>query len=196
MKGLWAPVYLFCVRYTAKMLARVELQRSPDVAVGFQKQIRSRSLGKPDFPSVVDIPNFDNQSLIGVEIFEHADAILTSAIDVSPKAAQMQAKVRAVAREVKDGKSRDAIDELLREQVIPEFRQFSVTESGATKNNWLGTLVVGNYGDDYSIPHRLKADIRISRPKDRCWPKCEYSLLNVNVALCVHCCPPDHTRER
>ena len=43
------------------------------------------------------MPSFNNKDLIGVEIFDNADAALTSALDVSPIAAQMQAKVRAVA---------------------------------------------------------------------------------------------------
>ncbi len=137
--------------YKAKMLARVELQNSPDVAVGLRDQIRANALGKPDFPPAIDLPEFDNESLIGVELFDHAEEILTSAIDVSPKATQLQAKVRAVAQEIRDPQVRGAADALLRDKVIPEFLQFAVTEAGASKNNWLGTLIVGNYGDDYAI---------------------------------------------
>lgn len=137
--------------HKAKMLARVELQRSPDVAVELQKKIRASALGKVSVSAAVDLPDFDNESLIGVELFDHAEEILTSAIDVSPKAAQIQAKVRAVAAAVEDPEVREDTESLLRDKVIPEFRLFSVTEAGATKNNWLGTLVVGNYGDDYAI---------------------------------------------
>lgn len=137
--------------HKAKMLARVELQRSPDVAVELQKKIRASALGKVSVSAAVDLPDFDNESLIGVELFDHAEEILISAIDVSPKAAQLQAKVRAVAAAVEDPEVREDTESLLRDKVIPEFRLFSVTEAGATKNNWLGTLVVGNYGDDYAI---------------------------------------------
>ena len=137
--------------HKAKMLARVELQRSPDVAVELQKEIRASALGKVSVSAAVDLPDFDNESLIGVELFDHAEEILISAIDVSPKAAQLQAKVRAVAAAVEDPEVREDTESLLRDKVIPEFRLFSVTEAGATKNNWLGTLVVGNYGDDYAI---------------------------------------------
>ncbi len=137
--------------YKAKMLARVELQQSPDAAVDLQQQIRASALGEPDFPPAIELPDFDNASLIGVELFDHADAILTSAIDVSPKAAQLQAMVRAVALSIEDPRAREATDALLRETVIPEFLRFAVTEAGTSKNNWLGTLIVGNYGDDYAI---------------------------------------------
>ena len=122
----------------AKMLARVELQLSADVAAQLQKQIRSTALGEPDVPSAVDLPEFDNESLLGVELFDHAEEILTSAIDVSPKATQLQARVRAVAREIGDSQVREATDALLREKVIPEFLRFAVTEAGASRNNWLG----------------------------------------------------------
>ena len=42
-----------------------------------------------------------NKELIGVEIFDNVDAVLASALDVSPVAASMQAKVRDVAQQVR-----------------------------------------------------------------------------------------------
>lgn len=135
----------------AKMLARVELQDDADGAVELQQQIKARSLGTPKLPTAVEIPMFDNEALIGVELFDKAEQILTSAIDVSPIAAQLQVKVRAVAGQVAVPEKRAAIDKTLRDKVIPEFLQFAVTEAGTTRNNWLGTLVIGNYGEDYRI---------------------------------------------
>ena len=135
----------------AKMLARVELQNDPEGAVALQKQIKATALGKPKIPPAVAMPKFDNTSLIGVELFDKAEEILTSAPDVSPIAAQLQAKVRAVAREAAEPEKRKAIENLLADKVIPGFVQFAVTEAGATRNNWLGTLVIGNYGEDYRI---------------------------------------------
>ena len=135
----------------AKMLARVELQDDRDGAVALQRQITATPLGEPDIREAVDLPLFDNTSLIGVELFDRAEEILVSAPDVSPIAAQMQAKVLTVARQAADPAKREAIEALLRDTVIPDFVRFAVTEAGATRNNWLGTLVIGNYGEDYRI---------------------------------------------
>lgn len=61
----------------------------------------------------------------------------------------MQAKVRAVARHASNPKKREALDTLLRKKVIPKFLQYAVTKAGTYSNNWLGTLVIGNYAKDY-----------------------------------------------
>ena len=135
----------------AKMLARVELQDDPEGAVKLQRQITAKSLGEPDIPNAVSMPKFDNQKLIGVELFDKAEELLTSAPDVSPIAAQLQAKVRAVARLAIDPEAREAIDAFLRNTVIPDFTRFAVTEVGPVRNNWMGTLVIGNYGEDFPI---------------------------------------------
>ena len=138
--------------YRAKMLARVELQDDPEGAVALQRQIKAAPVGgDPAIPEAVAMPLFDNTSLIGVELFDKAEEILTSAPDVSPISAQMQARVRVVARQAADPDKRQAINALLQDKVIPDFTRFAVTEAGATQNNWLGTLVIGNYGENYRI---------------------------------------------
>jgi hypothetical protein len=40
---------------------------------------------------------------------------------------------------------------MLRQEIIPEFQRYAVTASGATRNNWIATTIVGNYGDDFAI---------------------------------------------
>ena len=135
--------------YKAKMLARVELKTDHDAALVLQKQFKLKALGTPQIKPVVPMPSFNNKDLIGVAIFDHADAALISALDVSPIAAQMQAKVRAVARQAADPTNRAALDQRLREKVIPKFLKYAVTQAGAFKNNWLGTLTIGNYAEDY-----------------------------------------------
>ncbi len=135
----------------AKLLARVELKTDPDNAVAMQKQFKLASLGKPRIAPPAAVPGFSNKDLIGVEIFDHADAILASAPDVSPVATQLQTQVRDLARKVKTPEARATVDKLLRETIIPGFQKYSVTEAGATKNNWIGTTVIGNYGDDFDI---------------------------------------------
>ena len=97
----------------AKMLARVELQNDRDGAVALQRQIRVTPLGTPKFPPALQIPAFEMPALIGVELFDRAEDLLKSAPDVSPIATQLQAQVRAVARDAKDPSRRAAIDQTL-----------------------------------------------------------------------------------
>lgn len=135
----------------AKMLARVEIKGDPDGAVALQKQFRLASLGKPQISPALPVPAFNNDELIGVEIFDNVDEVLRSAPDIAPVAAQLQAKVRDVAKLAADSRTRAEINTLLRTKIIPAFQKFSVTEAGATRNNWVATTVIGNYGDDFSI---------------------------------------------
>jgi hypothetical protein len=135
----------------AKMLARVEIKGDPDGAVALQKQFKLASLGKPRIAAAVSVPAFDNEKLIGVEIFDKVDEVLRSAPDVAPVAAQLQARVRDVAKLAADPANRMAIDGLLRTKIIPAFQKYSVAEAGATRNSWVGTTVIGNYGDDFAI---------------------------------------------
>jgi len=137
--------------YKAKMLARVELQTDKSGAVELQRQFKLTTISKANIEPAVELPSFNNKDLIGVEVFDRADVILKSAMDVSPIAAQMQAKVRAVAGMAADPKQRGKLDDLLREKVIPGFLKYAVTQAGKYQNNWLGTVVIGNYGDDYRI---------------------------------------------
>jgi hypothetical protein len=133
----------------AKMLARVELQNDREGAVKLQRQIKITPLGEPRFPPALTIPTFEMPALTGVELFDAAEDLLKSAPDVSPIAARMQAQVRAVAIAAKDPEQRTAIDKKLRDQVIPRFNRFATQEAGLVRNNWLGTMVVGNYGEDF-----------------------------------------------
>ena len=133
----------------AKMLARVELRGDVDGAVALQKQFRITALGKPQIEPAVALPLFGNKDLPGVEIFEDAEALMTSALDPSPVAAQMQARISDIVRQTTDPAQRNMLDQLIKTEIVPEFRQYSVTKSGMFKNNLLGTLGTGNYGSDY-----------------------------------------------
>ena len=114
----------------AKMLARVELKGDREGALRLQKAFKVTASGQPVIERPVPLAMFDNKDLIGVEIFEKAGAILASALDVAPNAAQMQQKVRAVAAHVASGpEGRAAVDTLLREKVIPEFKVFATTKA-------------------------------------------------------------------
>lgn len=135
----------------AKLLVRIELRDDPEGAVELQHRIVLRSLGEPVVADPVPVPAFDNASLIGAELFDHAEALLSSAPDISPVAAQMQAKVRDVVAALGDPDVRASVDEQLREVVIPDFRRFAVREAGVVGNNWIATTVTGNYGEDVAI---------------------------------------------
>lgn len=133
----------------AKMLGRVELKDDWDGAVALQKQFKLTPLGSPAVQPPVKIPSIDPRNLVGVEIFDAAAELIASAHDISPVAPQMQAKVYDVAKMAKDDGQRRALDELLKNDVIPDFLKYAVTKSGLFKNNWLGTIGTGNYGSDY-----------------------------------------------
>jgi hypothetical protein len=134
------------------MLARVELKGDPEGAVRLQKAFQVSVTGTPEIESAVALSMFDNNGLIGVEIFERAEAILASALDVAPNAARMQQQVRAVVAHVASGKDgRAAVDSLLRDKVIPEFKVFATTKAADYRNHWLGGGSSGNYGANYRL---------------------------------------------
>jgi len=133
----------------AKLLGRVELKTDPTGAMALQKQFKLTPLGKPVIRPAAPMASFGNKELIGVEMFDNVEAVLASALDISPIAEQMQAKVRDVARQAMDPKQRPILDQLIKEEVVPQFLKYSVTKSGVFKNNWLATLGTGNYAADY-----------------------------------------------
>lgn len=136
----------------AKMLARVELKGDPEGALGLQQAFKATVASKPRVDPVVAVPAFDNKDLIGVELFERADAILASALDVAPNAAEMQQKVRAVASYVASGSAaRESVDKRLHETTIPEFKEYATSKAAPYRNHWLGAAPSGNYGSDYRL---------------------------------------------
>jgi hypothetical protein len=44
---------------------------------------------------------------------------------------------------------RQALDTLIKEEVVPQFLKYAVMKSGVFQNNWLATLGTGNYVADY-----------------------------------------------
>jgi hypothetical protein len=141
----------------AKLLARIELKGDPAGAVALQKQFRLTVLGKTRARPAIDIPMFDNASLLGVELFDRADALLTSALDVSPIAAEMQQKARMIAALVASSAGiRAAAETQLREKVIPEFHDYALGKAALYRNNWQGGPlpgggVAGRFGEDYRL---------------------------------------------
>lgn len=140
----------------AKMLARVELKGDPDGAVKLQKQFKVTAMGKPVIKPAPPLPAFSNKDLIGVAIFDDVDTKLNSALDVSPVAAAMQQKVRAVAAYVATGpEARNEVEQKIRSKVLPEFIEYAQSKAAPYVNNWLGGgdghSSVGNYGAEYRV---------------------------------------------
>lgn len=133
----------------AKMIARVELKDDLDGAVALQKRFTMNSVGSPLIQPAVPIAPINNSKLIGVELFDNVDAVIASASDIAPIAAQMQAKVRDVAKLAQDAQQRKVLDQMIKEQIIPQFQKYANTESGISKNNWVGAIGIGNYGHNY-----------------------------------------------
>ncbi|WP_313348724.1 DUF1214 domain-containing protein [Paracoccus sp. (in: a-proteobacteria)] len=135
----------------AKMLARVEIAGDLEGAIQLQEAFRLSSSGTPQIAPTIAVPDFDNQDLPGVELFDLAEELLSSAPDISPYAAQLQVKVRDVVDATADPGDREAIERMLHDTIIPGFQKFSVEAAGKIKNNWMGSTVIGNYGEDFAI---------------------------------------------
>ncbi|HVY05641.1 MAG TPA: DUF1214 domain-containing protein [Burkholderiales bacterium] len=134
----------------AKMLARVEIKGDPAGAIKLQRAFKVKVTGKPSVRKPNTIPMFDNKDLIGVELFELSEEIMTNALDVAPNAASMQEKVRAVAMHVASGEqARTQVDNHLREKVIPDYKVYAITKVGPLRNGWLAPATAGNYGSNY-----------------------------------------------
>jgi hypothetical protein len=133
----------------AKLLARIEIKDSPDEAVKLQRQFKATPLGQTVIAPPPAQPMFNNQDLIGVEIFDDVELKLASALDVAPNAAEMQQKVRAVAAYAElSPEARAAVDVQLR-RVIPQFREDALTKTAPYSNHWLCGNTTGNYGANY-----------------------------------------------
>lgn len=134
----------------AKLLARVELKNDSAGAVALQKRFRIDVKTKPVVAPAVQIPAFNNQDLLGAEIFDNVDRVLASALDVSPIASEMQQKVRLISQKIaKDTTLRSEVDAFLRQTVVPQFKEFALTKSGLYLNHWVVGNSAGTYGSSY-----------------------------------------------
>ena len=135
----------------AKLLARVELKGDPDSALALQKKFTLTAQGSPTIAEPPEMPLFDNAGLIGAEVFDRAEALFASALDVSPHAAQMQQQVRAVAAHVvSSSAAREAVDKQIRDEIVPSFKEYVFTKCAPEHDGWVGGAPdVGNYGVNY-----------------------------------------------
>ncbi|MET4210287.1 DUF1214 domain-containing protein [Bradyrhizobium sp. LA2.1] len=135
----------------AKLLGRVEIKGDKDGATKLQHGFKATAAGSPKLKDPPPVPMFGNRDLIGVEIFDDADAKLASALDVAPNAAQMQQKVRAVAAYAASSpEAHAAVDARIR-KTVPEFIEYTFTKSAPYRDHWVGGGRAGNYGADYLL---------------------------------------------
>jgi len=132
----------------AKILARVELKGTPDVAQKLQKQF---TLTVPEGIKIappVSIPDFTPKKPIGGEIFDKVEEVLNSYPDVMPKGKEYQDKAIAIGEyRKKDDKAKARIDEIVETKAIPGFLA-GAKGFGTQKGGWSVSYATGNFGDD------------------------------------------------
>lgn len=132
----------------AKMLARVELKGTPDVAQKLQKQF---TLTVPDGIKIappITIPEFTPKAPIAGEIFDKVEEVINSYPDTNPKAKEYQDKAIAVGNYAKtDDKAKAHIDEIVKTKAIPAFLA-GAKGFGTQKGGWSVSYVAGKFGDD------------------------------------------------
>jgi len=121
----------------AKMIARLEVRQDRDGVTRLQRRFELASHGNPSIMPAPPLPMFGNRELIGVEVFDGVEHVLTTALDIRPGAAALQEKVRVVSRYAASGRAaRLEVEGLLRERVIPEFLDYASRQATAIRSNW------------------------------------------------------------
>ncbi|HEY5803450.1 MAG TPA: DUF1214 domain-containing protein [Lysobacter sp.] len=133
---------------TSRVLARVELGADPRQGVALQHQIKVKPSGTPKIDPVPATPAFTNEKFPGAEAFDSAAIALDSEPDINAGMDALQAKVRAVAEEVKTPAGRDRVEKVIREQTLPGFQK-SFSTAGSNRNGWNRPATIGKYGDDF-----------------------------------------------
>jgi hypothetical protein len=131
-----------------KLLARVELMGTPDIAVQLQRRftldVPPRIMVDPPFK----IPAFTNAAPITAAIFDNVTAVLATCPDPMPHAATYQAMAEAISGYMKSSAAaRARVEDIVRNQAIPAFLQ-SARGFGAQKGGWSVTYVAGRFGND------------------------------------------------
>lgn len=153
----------------ARLLGRVELKGDAAGTAALQKKFMLTAQGTPKVGPPPDIPVFPDDKLIGEELFDFADGLMISALDVSARAADMQQQVRAVAAHIAwSPKARQEAGRLLRETVIPEFIEFVLTRAPPSHGGWAGgSPVLGNFDCTYWLRAAANyAGIQASMPDE------------------------------
>jgi hypothetical protein len=135
----------------AKLLGRVELKGDPDGALVLQQKFTLTALGAPTVAPPPVLAMFDNNALMTSDGFARCDSVFASALDISPHAAQSQQQVRVVAAHIaSSAAAREAADRLIREKIVPRFKDYAFTRSAPEYDHWVGgNPDTGNYGVNY-----------------------------------------------
>ncbi len=132
----------------AKMLARVELKGTPDIAQKLQKQFTFTVPDGIKIAPPLTIPEFTPKAPIGGEIFDKVEEVAASYPDVMPKAKEYQDKSIAIEQYRKtDDKAKAHVDEVVKTQAIPEFLA-GAKGFGTQKGGWSVSYAAGNFGND------------------------------------------------
>lgn len=141
-----APIVLHS--HKAKLVAQVAVAGDAEGAAELQRKFTLTPSREPRIDAPVSIPEFDAESLPGVELFDAADAILASALDVSPAAPAVQSKVRWVAQLGSDPMNRRTLHTKIVDKVIPRLRAHAASDAAQSQNHWRRPRAAGSYGAD------------------------------------------------
>lgn len=133
-----------------KMLARVELQNTPENALRLQKQFKASVIGQPQIEPVPAFPAFTNTDLPDLSIFEFAEELMLTPDSRMPDKDAIQSVCKKVAAyALADSERRETVKKVIREKAIPRFMDHAIKKAGKVENNWLGVLVAGEFKGDY-----------------------------------------------
>lgn len=132
----------------AKILARVELQDTPEVAVELQKQFTIDAPAGIEIAPPPSIPEFTNKELPGADAFAVGPELLATAPDAMPDAPKYRALVDAVATHLATHPdASDTVGEVIRTQAIPAFLA-GTKGFGTQRNGWSVAFAAGRFGND------------------------------------------------
>jgi hypothetical protein len=132
----------------AKMLARVELKGTPDIAVKLQRQFTLEVPEGIKIDPPLEIPAFTNAQLIGGAIFDRPTAIFASYPDPMPEAAAYQELSKKVAAYRQSGDSAaNRVEAIVAQKAIPAFLE-GAKGFGTQKGGWSVSYVAGKFGND------------------------------------------------
>lgn len=132
----------------AKMLVRVELKGTPDIAVKLQRQFTLEVPEGIKIDPPLEIPAFTNAQLIGGAIFDKPAAVFASYPDRMPEAATYKTLVKKITDYRQTGDSAvNEVEEVVTEKAIPAFLE-GAKGFGTQKGGWSVSYVAGNFGND------------------------------------------------
>jgi hypothetical protein len=134
----------------AHVVVRIEPGSDANAAVALQQQFKIQVVGSPQLPEIPKIRMFDLEQMPDVQMFDSADAAMSTAPDLNPAAATLQAKVRAVSAEEKTFNGNPRVNRILYDQTRPELLKAAVISGrGTLRDGWSRPATAGAYGSDY-----------------------------------------------